>query len=247
LYAGPIWDYNLAYGNAKYYTGETTEGWQIEYFMFSDYFNIDGALSSMPFWWGNMWQSRRFQNKLYTRWWKWRESCLSTDKIMGIIDSLTVELEEAQHRNFKRWPILDEYVWPNAYIGYSYEDEIDYLKDWCGKRIQWMDEHLTFSPANVERQTETPSGCTLTNYPNPFNSTTTICIEPHTAQFLSLDIYDVNGRLVRHLMDGVSRERKNTLMWDARENSGRKVVSGVYWLRLQSSMGLTFHRLLYLR
>lgn len=44
--------------------------------------------------------------------------------------------------NFKLWPVLGEYVWPNA-PGYTerttYQSEVDYLKSWLTNRIIWLD------------------------------------------------------------------------------------------------------------
>ena len=59
---------------------------------------------------------------------------------MNLIDSTFAVIADAQVRNFQRLPVLDEYVWPNAYIGGSYENEIDYLTDWITARLDWMDE-----------------------------------------------------------------------------------------------------------
>jgi hypothetical protein len=70
------------------------------------------------------------------------------------------------------------------------------------------------------------------NYPNPFNPYTTIAFETSCAGWVTLVVYDVTGRPVRTLLDeertpGAFRER-----WDGRDDSGRKVASGVYFYRL---------------
>ena len=50
----------------------------------------------------------------------------------GKIDLLISELEtsDAIKRNFERWPILGQWIWPNSYVGTTYESEINYLKNW---------------------------------------------------------------------------------------------------------------------
>jgi len=55
LTAGPIWDYNLAFGNADYYDAGNTDGWKIE----EGVPPYDGY--PIPFWWEKMWQD----GKLY--------------------------------------------------------------------------------------------------------------------------------------------------------------------------------------
>ena len=86
-----------------------------------------------------------------------------------MIDSLRILLDESQQRNFTRWPILSTYVWPNAYIGNTYQNEINYLKNWIVNRFNWMDEEL--SPlVDVPDQQDMPEDYFLSqNYPNPFN------------------------------------------------------------------------------
>jgi len=46
-------------------------------------------------------------------------------------------------RNFEKWPIIGNYVWPNPEpIAQSYEEEISNLKNWIKTRIKWFDENL---------------------------------------------------------------------------------------------------------
>jgi hypothetical protein len=50
-----------------------------------------------------------------------------------------VLLDEAQKRNFQKWPILGEHVASNYYVGESYREEIDWLKKWIESRVKWID------------------------------------------------------------------------------------------------------------
>ncbi len=133
LTMGPIWDYNLAFGNADYYAGGDPVGWQM---------NVDlgGDPYKIPFWWHRIWDDETFRIAFNQRWQELRQTVFSEQHIMNMIDSTIVVLADAQVRNFQRWPILEEYVWPNAYVGGSYENEIDYLTDWITARLDWMDE-----------------------------------------------------------------------------------------------------------
>ena len=164
LTMGPIWDYNLAFGNADYYEGWDPAGWQVDVELGEDYFKI-------PFWWYRIWDDETFRNAFNQRWQELRQTVFSEEYIMNMIDSTIAVIDEAQVRNFQRWPILDQYVWPNAYVGGSYENEIDYLTDWITARLDWMDEQ-TMS-ANDEHQL-IRSYSLDPAYPNPFNPTTTI-------------------------------------------------------------------------
>jgi hypothetical protein len=67
---------------------------------------------------------------------------LRTDRILAEVDSTALYLTEAQQRNFERWPILGTHVWPNSFVGETYQQEIEYLKDWLRERTAWMDANI---------------------------------------------------------------------------------------------------------
>ena len=67
---------------------------------------------------------------------RWKE--LRGDKLKEFdtfIDTNSKQMEMSQKKNFKRWNILNQYVWPNAVVTGSYENEIKYLKNWLFARL----------------------------------------------------------------------------------------------------------------
>ena len=65
--------------------------------------------------------------------------------LLGDIDAIADRLTDAQERNFGRWDVLGEYVWPNdegAVERHSYAEEVDYLKTCLMARTAWMDTQL---------------------------------------------------------------------------------------------------------
>jgi hypothetical protein len=70
------------------------------------------------------------------------------------------------------------------------------------------------------------------NYPNPFNPSTTIDFTLDADCPVSLGIYDISGRLVRTLVDGVRPMKSYTEEWDGRDDAGNETASGVYFIRL---------------
>jgi hypothetical protein len=73
------------------------------------------------------------------------------------------------------------------------------------------------------------------NFPNPFNPTTVIGYDLPKEQEVELRIFDVSGRLVRDLVDGMSQEAgRHLITWDGRDNYGHQVSSGVYFYRLEA-------------
>ncbi len=70
------------------------------------------------------------------------------------------------------------------------------------------------------------------NYPNPFNPGTSIRYAIPETQDVRLDIYDVQGRWVRSLIDRVEPAGIREVMWEGNDNAGRPVSSGIYFVRL---------------
>jgi hypothetical protein len=70
------------------------------------------------------------------------------------------------------------------------------------------------------------------NSPNPFNPVTSIAYEIPTTGHVTLNIYDVHGKLVRNLTDGVRPAGLYTATWNGQDHTGNRVVSGVYLCRL---------------
>ena len=73
------------------------------------------------------------------------------------------------------------------------------------------------------------------NYPNPFNPTTTITFTLPAAQLATLDVYDVQGSLVKRLFEGIGTMGENVKSWDGTNTGGQAVSSGVYYYRLASA------------
>ncbi len=51
----------------------------------------------------------------------------------------------------------------------------------------------------------------------------------------AVEIFDVNGRLVRTVFDGVAKEGLNVVHWDGTDSGSRSVASGVYFYRLKAN------------
>ena len=41
-----------------------------------------------------------------------------------------------------RWPRLGQYVWPNVFIGQTYEEEVAFLRNWILERVAWLDDNI---------------------------------------------------------------------------------------------------------
>ncbi len=72
------------------------------------------------------------------------------------------------------------------------------------------------------------------NYPNPFNPTTSISFTLPTASEVRLEVYNVLGQRVKVLMDGRQNAGVHVVEWDATDDGGGRVASGIYFYRLQA-------------
>lgn len=82
----------------------------------------------------------------------------------------------------------------------------------------------------------------LYNYPNPFNSITTIRYELHQAADVTIEIYDLLGRKVESLLAGKQDAGQLSITWDAGD-----LPSGVYFCRLHAGVVHVSGRMLLLK
>ncbi|NRA12092.1 MAG: CotH kinase family protein [Crocinitomicaceae bacterium] len=136
LYAGPLWDFNLAFGNANYCDGGNTSGWEIDF-----YNQCSGGLQN-PFWWEKLTQDPNYTHDLNCRWTEMRQGAWHSDSLMARIDNYASYIDNAQQRNFNRWQIHGTYIWPNNFVGNNFQEDIAYMKDWIIARVGWMDANM---------------------------------------------------------------------------------------------------------
>ena len=85
------------------------------------------------------------------------------------------------------------------------------------------------------------------NYPNPFNSSTTIRYRLAEPGRVRLEIFDVQGQKVKTLADGYAGLGVYQVEWDGADASGKPVATGVYLARLQKGSISLVHKMLLLK
>lgn len=93
-----------------------------------------------------------------------------------------------------------------------------------------------FLTTSVKLEEETPALETHvleSNYPNPFNATTTILYRIGKTQDVQLTVFDVLGRRVRSLYHGMQTAGEYRVIWDGKNESGEEAGSGIYLLNLR--------------
>ena len=193
LTMGPLWDFNLSFGNCDYCAAYDTTGYQYQFNSI-----CPGYDPHVPFWWGRLLQDPNYANIMQCRWRQLREGFLNTDSVNAWIDSMAVYLDESQQRNFQKWPILGQYVNWNYFVGQTYQEEIDYLKTWIAGRSAWLDNNLPGVCNLSTAVSAIENNFTCTFSPNPFTRTTFLQMQfgdQHISR-VALNIFDVTGRNV---------------------------------------------------
>ncbi len=85
------------------------------------------------------------------------------------------------------------------------------------------------------------------NYPNPFNSSTTINFVSEGNFPAELVIYDALGRKVKTLFKGTAFAGTNRSTWDGTTDQGFQAASGIYFYTLNLNGGLYTHKMVYLK
>lgn len=85
------------------------------------------------------------------------------------------------------------------------------------------------------------------NYPNPFNPTTKLQFQIPTAGKVKLNIYDINGSLVKEIFSGEKEAGLHTHDWNAKNLNGKQVASGVYFYSVQFNNTLLTKKMIYLK
>lgn len=190
--AGPAWDYDLGFANANYCDATLSYGWA---YLFGDV--CAGDSWQVPFHWKRMLEDPAFVSEVYDEYTRMRKGPWKTENLFAHIDSLTTVLQESQQRNFQRWPILGQYVWPNPQpISISWRGEVDELKRWLESRLQWMDANIPGTITAIEPLQNQVTETQVEVLPNPFIDQAHILVKaPHPMEVF-LEVFDMSGKLI---------------------------------------------------
>ncbi len=223
LKMGPLWDFNIAFGIGDYCNGQDYRGWAKD---FNDVCGEDQW--QIHFWWDRLWQDPAFRDRVGRRWRELRQNTWSTERLITPIDSIVGVIGQARDRNFNRWPVLSTYVWPNAYIGYSYENEVNYLRSWLVNRLGWLDANMN---TLVDVHEPITSLQNINIFPNPARGKVWIqAIQEQPDEVYDLSFYDATGKLVLH-------QKRVSLLQAQEVQFPSGVAAGLYLWRLADEQG----------
>lgn len=217
LHAGPPWDYNLTYGNMNYGGDvQETHNWM--------YPRTIGR-----YWWSRLMYDSSFKNRVACRWGELKESILNEERLNYIIDSCIVDMGASIEHNFDRWPVMGTYVWPNNFVGDTYEEEITFLKVWIADRLSWLDQQWNNTCIDTGDELsliQVPS--TLLISPNPSKLINTrVQIPNHIPGDYHISLFDISGREVYDTKQHLDQFSGNIFLEDL-----SYLESGIYMLRI---------------
>jgi flagellar hook assembly protein FlgD len=85
------------------------------------------------------------------------------------------------------------------------------------------------------------------NYPNPFNSETTIQFTLPNSSYVNIDIYSLDGRLVIQLINDNYSPGAHTVIWNGTDQLSREIASGVYIYKLQTDKQIVSKKMILLK
>ena len=120
---GPLWDFDLAFGNVDYADSRYPEGWWVKY---------------------NPWYERLFQDPYFVTKIKERFEYFNNnqDLIINKIDFYSEQLKWAQEENDDKWQTMGVFVWPNPVVFDTYQEEVDNMKSWYSTRMSWLESAI---------------------------------------------------------------------------------------------------------
>lgn len=120
---GPLWDFDLSFGNVNYAASQHPEGYWVK-----DHEWIDRLL-----------QDPDFVSKVQERFTFFK---MNQNTVLAKIDEQAQLLNWAQQENDDLWQTIGVYVWPNPIVYDTYDEEVDHMKTWFVTRMNWLDEAL---------------------------------------------------------------------------------------------------------
>ncbi|MDP8204815.1 MAG: T9SS type A sorting domain-containing protein, partial [Candidatus Tenebribacter mawsonii] len=87
----------------------------------------------------------------------------------------------------------------------------------------------------------------LANYPNPFNPETKIVFDLPESGHVKLEIYNIKGQKVKTLLDCYMSPGRSEMLWNSKDDNGKRVSSGVYFYRLQTPTKILTKKMMLLK
>ena len=120
LKMGPLWDFDIAFGNTRQSDNEKTSGFWVK---------------------NSIWFERMFQDDYFVK--KVKERFLffyeNKGRILSTSNELSKKIQNSRLENDKIWKTLGKYIYPNyVYDFQTFDEEQEYLNNWINERYEWL-------------------------------------------------------------------------------------------------------------
>ena len=133
--ANPIWDWNLSFGNCN-----GKQCWLPEHWLWPQ---LDDRECS---WYRRLFDDPDFGQRYVDRWAQLRTNVFATKRVLARIDVIAAQLQEAQKRNFEKWPIIGRPINPQYLYGATYEEEVGNMRKFTEMRLDWVEKQFVAGP-----------------------------------------------------------------------------------------------------
>jgi hypothetical protein len=143
LFVGPVWDFDIAFDNdyRTYPVNNKND------YVYRSGGSVVGYMRTLT---DKVITSSQGADQLLITWIQARWTGIDQGNLCAYIDQQAHMLQQSQRLNFLRWPILHSGVHMNPTARGSYKAEVDYLKEFISKRVEWMDRKLKYIHTEVE-------------------------------------------------------------------------------------------------
>jgi len=208
LKIGPPWDYDRS---MNYNDINTAQGWVWE---------ITHPYWPFPFWWSKMYTDTIYKKELACRWKSLRTDEFQTSEFMNFIDSVSLNLNQAQSRNFTVWNDLGSSTFAN---------ETQLLKNYLSARLTWIDNEL-FPYSNYVIPLEIPmdtSACIQLDYDAALSNGLDLSYNWKPGPDSSFIHIQSTGTYHLEVTDNFGCQRLDTMQVDIYQNSDTSIQINV--------------------
>jgi hypothetical protein len=219
--AGPIWDYNISFGNLDWCAMHDTTGW---------IYPVNFCRAKMD-WFEKLMNDTNFVNKLKCRWDWVRYKNIPNGYLNNYLDSMTTYLNESQQRHFVKWPLLGTNVISEPQpLETTFQGEINYMKRWLDGRLNWMDSNMpgTCYNVSVEDGNTIANNAYISTYPNPFDNKLTVNYFLNETTEVEIQLVNSLGQIIKTMDCGT----KTAGDYNQSLTDFSNLPSGVYMLRV---------------
>ncbi len=138
-------------------------------------------------------------------------------------------------------------LYPSLQVQLSDKTELHFELTDIFRPIKDKTEKLEAQNPNIA-QSDIPANFELfSNYPNPFNPSTTIRFSLPKDAMITLTVFDLSGKKVKTLVNGFNKSGYHQVQWNGKDDRGRTVASGMYFYVLKMGESIKARKMFLLR